>query len=497
MGQFPFAFERINETTWAYLSSFLMIALFFKFNRFWSIRNLDLLLILLLAPGILMVSIGDTGTPSTASAPAATVGTEPELGESGENRDPLQADSAARLPAELPAELPEGEEPGEAPLELDGEATAISYVQLGYYWLFAIGGLFLIRMLGDTALVRRPVLESNLTIGGLVFLGCTLTVFLILNVLLSTPSPEDVSGVQSAVKMLQRETAGQADVDQLIQRGPGYTLFSLLPVIPSFSGDEILDADTSPNSDLQEYIVAAKLLAITSQFAIVMGLILFCSWHFHNFRTGVEAATIYLILPYTAIYMGHAIHALPAALMIWAAVYYKRPWIAGLLIGFATGVSYYPLFLLPLWISFYWERGKWPFVYGFLIALVLCAGGLLFTSDSFEQFRAQLQRMLGIFEPRMEGLGGIWALGWDQWYRLPLLAAFIAFSISFVFWPIRKNIGTLLACSAAIMVALQFWHGFGGGTYLAYYLPLALVVFLRPNVEGRTALVELPAPRTG
>ena len=58
MDVFPFDYVPIPPTTWAYLSSFLMLALFFKFNRFWSFRNLDLVLIMLLAPGLLMIDAG-------------------------------------------------------------------------------------------------------------------------------------------------------------------------------------------------------------------------------------------------------------------------------------------------------------------------------------------------------------------------------------------------------------------------------------------------------
>ena len=43
-------YEPVNPTTWAYLSSLLTIALYFKFSRLWSVRNLDLLGIILFAP---------------------------------------------------------------------------------------------------------------------------------------------------------------------------------------------------------------------------------------------------------------------------------------------------------------------------------------------------------------------------------------------------------------------------------------------------------------
>ncbi len=44
MNEILFHYEKIDPTTWAYLASLLIIGLFFKFGRFWSVRNLDLLL---------------------------------------------------------------------------------------------------------------------------------------------------------------------------------------------------------------------------------------------------------------------------------------------------------------------------------------------------------------------------------------------------------------------------------------------------------------------
>jgi hypothetical protein len=91
----------------------------------------------------------------------------------------------------------------------------------------------------------------------------------------------------------------------------------------------------------------------------------------------------------------------------------------------------------------------------------------------------------------MEGLAGIWDLGWNGWYRMPLLVAHVALSLSFIFWPSEKNLGTLIAYTAAIMVAVQFWMGFDGGLCMAWYLPITLLVFFRPNLSGRVALAEL------
>ena len=89
-------------------------------------------------------------------------------------------------------------------------------------------------------------------------------------------------------------------------------------------------------------------------------------WHFDNIKTGIAAATLYLLLPYTALLTGVVDHVLPAALLIWAIVAYRRPLISGMLIGLAFGVIYYPAYLLPLWVGFYWRRGLLRFSLGVL-----------------------------------------------------------------------------------------------------------------------------------
>lgn len=58
MSEILLYYRRPDPTTWVYLSSFLTIGLFFVFHRFWSIRNVDILLLILLAPGLLMVHEG-------------------------------------------------------------------------------------------------------------------------------------------------------------------------------------------------------------------------------------------------------------------------------------------------------------------------------------------------------------------------------------------------------------------------------------------------------
>ena len=50
-------------------------------------------------------------------------------------------------------------------------ADSAAVEHAGYIWLFAVSGLFMLRLLLDAFMVRRPLLEPNLTVGGLTFLG--------------------------------------------------------------------------------------------------------------------------------------------------------------------------------------------------------------------------------------------------------------------------------------------------------------------------------------
>ncbi|GIX03716.1 MAG: hypothetical protein KatS3mg113_0722 [Planctomycetaceae bacterium] len=53
----------VNAPTWFYLSLLLILAVFFRFQRIWSLRNLDLVLLLLLSPGLLIVQATGVASP--------------------------------------------------------------------------------------------------------------------------------------------------------------------------------------------------------------------------------------------------------------------------------------------------------------------------------------------------------------------------------------------------------------------------------------------------
>lgn len=452
MSEFLFRYERLEPTTWAYLSALLIVALFFKFNRLFSIRNLDLLLLLMLAPGLLCVRLG------------------------------------------IENESPSGE-------------------LFGYWWLFGVNALLLVRTLWDSAMVRRPLLDPNMNASGLLFLAITLFMFLMANVLNGGADESDLYSAQRA-QMLSHRTASDVESSSIETHGPGFPLLFSLPAIPTsrFLGDEAAEpantesinnesngddastvddaapADSGPAPAFTTgQVITAQVAAIISQAMIVLGMILIGARHFENLTMGCAAAMLYLLLPYTAMWTGSVTHLLPAALMVWAVFNYRLPMLAGVLLGLAFGTIYYPVFLLPLWISFYWRRGMWRFFIGIGIALAALIITQIATSSDLAMFAERMQQMFGVHWPQSENLSGAWHY-WDPVFRWPILATFLGLSVlTMSLWPAPKTLASLLSCSAAVMLGVQFWHAHSGGLALAWYLPLLLLMIFRPNLEDRVA----------
>jgi hypothetical protein len=363
-----------------------------------------------------VVSSGDT--ESTASDERA-------IGNSEANSPLVNAETNTvdgADPALDEGELDDGEGVDEEKIATAGELaydSSRATQRNGFVWLFIVSALMLVRLLVDPTMVRRPLLEPNLSTGGLAFIGCSLFVFLMGNVISSTPSEDDLNGPRRAEQLLSGKS-DENDGEEYWKHGPGYAWLNVLPSIPTMpllrGGDKTAEADQAA------YATAAKTMAILAHLAIVIGVVAVGYVHFDSIKMGIGAATLYLMLPYTAQMTGRILHVIPAALMVWAIFCYRRP---------------------LMW---------WPV-----------------TSD----------------------LEGIWGLGWYAVYRIPVIAAFGTLCGALALWPAQKNLGTLLSCSGAVMVATQFWHGHGGGLYMAWFLPLLLLTIFRPNLEDRVALTVL------
>ena len=150
-----FQYEML-PTTWFYLSSLMIVAVFFRFNRVFSVRNLDILTLIFLTPGLIYVAMG--------SAPQ------------------------------------------------------------GYLWLAAIGAFGFSRLVFDSLLRRRPMLEPNLNVAGLTFACVAASAFIVPNLWLNRG---DFLESPRAWRLEQILTAADANDENAVkvEERPGFRPF--------------------------------------------------------------------------------------------------------------------------------------------------------------------------------------------------------------------------------------------------------------------------------
>jgi len=175
-------------------------------------------------------------------------------------------------------------------------------------------------------------------------------------------------------------------------------------------------------------------------------------------------------------------------LIVAALAAYSSPLWAGILIGLAAGWMPACLGLLPLWAGFYRRRGAWRFTMMCLGVVAACAamGSLIpGLSDWGRALGARTLAEVGLW-PTLDAtpIGGFWA-GIEPSYRIPVLIAHLALVLVTSYWPAEKDLGTLIAMSAALLVSSQFWYLGAGGTLVLLYLPLVLLMMFRPNLSSK------------
>ncbi len=436
-------FNLPNATTWLIFSFLLAMALFFKFSRLLSVRNLDVVMIFLLAPGLLIVQATRPQPRPIEQEPAVHIAAM--IGQEAMPQSPmLAAGDVARFTNQC----------GQA---LENQR----WLWWGYLWLLAGSVYFFCRCMLDLTLVQRPALTPNLQIGGLAWLAGALLICLL----------------AVAYRQVERHSNPAPTIT-----APASTFFLLHPP------EQAVFAVAYLWRDWPAWAVA--MLAFAGHGAVVVSLVLIGWRQFQDVALGMAAATFYLLLPYTGFAVGQLHHVLPMALFLGVLLTYRYPTFTGALLGIATAATYLPLFVLPVWVSFYRGRGVGRFLTGFLVALTLALGyiGLtLWLNDELDDSIA-LAMNTGAWQPwwkdpRTEGfwLGVHWA------YRIPVFLVFLSFVLGTTFWPSPKTLAHVIALSAAVFIGLQWWGADQGGIYILWYLPLLLLLIFRPNLQDRVA----------
>jgi hypothetical protein len=329
---------------------------------------------------------------------------------------------------------------------------------VGYLWLLGGSAYFLGRCLFDLALVRRPALSPNLNLSGMAWLAGALLVCL---TAVAARRPADASTTVGKPSLVE---------DELKRHATGQ--------VGQWTG--------GPNEEVGFWV--ERGFALGCHLAIVAALILIGAVHFQNATAGMAAATLYLLLPYTAYHVSQVHHVWPTALLLWAVFAYRRPTVSGLLLGLAAGSLFFPLVVLPAWVSFYRRRGAGRFAAAAALGASASLGlTVIFLSLDGRALGPTLHAMLNLADwlPwRVPATESIW-LGAHWAYRMPVFIVFAALMVATLFWPAPKNLAHVIALSAACLVGMQFWYADQGGVYVLWYLPLLVLLVFRPNLSDR------------
>jgi hypothetical protein len=481
-----FQYEML-PTTWFYVSTLIILASFFKFNRFWSVRNLDLITIILLTPGLIFLAIQDDQRGYVWLFIIGLCLVIRLLFDTVMVRRPF-----------LEPNLTSG-----------GMTFSCVFVVL-----FIIAALTINRgeridtvrtVRLEQVLTTRHINEKigmnpvtlsiprdewiNLPPGFRPFLALTERANLVLappaNIRdeIVKPTPPPVIAVP-ALPQAEPEVPIIENVPTLITaETPAVPAVPVLPTVtPTVTPSDPIAL--RPALPIWTLFLTATILG---HLALVLGFVYIGHCHFGDIRTGIACATLYLLHPYTNQMVGRLDHLIPAALILWGVAAYRRPFFAGLWIGAATALVWYPCCLVPLWCSFYRRRGLIRFLIGTVSSLAVFAVLLLFSPQGLGTFQEQFIHLFGkssliIFSKP----DGFWNPN-DIIYRVPVLSLFWVVCIGLTFWPSHKHLATLLSCSALLMLSVQFWQLHQGGLYMAWYLPLLILTIFRPNLEDRTA----------
>jgi len=459
-------FQEIDSATWFYLSLLLSIAIFFRFRRFFSLRNWDIITLFMLTPGLLATNKVETflklhPAVQPVAAESQLVGVDQQIKQ--------DANSVAVL-----AQSPDWQH----------------LKQFGYLWLFAGTFYFVVRCFIDLIIIRRPRLEQNLSTGGVVFLIVCLFSYLVVSILTRELDAGSRRGAHVALSLLEGETK----LPKEIIADPATVLFML----PSASVERALattSVQSAPNTKLlaEENIIRSAL--IIGHILIISALVV-CGWkHYQSIPTGLAMALLYLLIPATFMHAVKLDHLIPTSLLLWSIVFYRQSVVSGSLMGLAS-VSFFPLFLIPLWLSFYRKGGfkrYLTFFFGVTILLWLLVYFVPSLASFGELWSTSLSSKVLISQETAQKSVGFWTET-TQIYRLPIAIVFGIVVVGSFFIPREKTLADLISISAIIFLSVQFWYADRGGTYLHWYIPLLLLIIFRPNLSETFA--PPPAPST-
>jgi hypothetical protein len=316
--------------------------------------------------------------------------------------------------------------------------------------------------------------------------------------------------------------------DPMLSGTPGAGYAPLMYAAQAGMQFVLMEPANNPSPDRPELGEHSTYMApspTSSQF-LLAGFQLLAAWAL--FRIGQRCGSDSLGLALAALYCGSVgvlgvggsgdqiggmtfvSHIVPASVTLAAFRYLDRPMAAGALLAAAAAFGFYPAFMFPTWLGYYWgdsRKAAWQFVVGFGVVSLAVGVWVLMASrpaDGLGLVATIVQDTLGHqTDPQVYGRTpfGFWGqqTGVWRWLIQPMTGESAMLSPFFLLYCaflgataiMARNAGPvgLALLTSAVALGASIWKLHATAAYLAWYYPFLLIGALGPGTLVRRGVV--------
>jgi hypothetical protein len=204
-------------------------------------------------------------------------------------------------------------------------------------------------------------------------------------------------------------------------------------------------------------------------------------------------------------------HIVPASVTLVAFRYLDRPMAAGALLAAAAGFGFYPAFIFPTWLGYYWgdsRKAAWQYIAGFgAVSLAVGIWVLLASrpADGLGLVATIVRDTLGHqTDPEVYGRTpfGFWGQQTGVWRWLiqpmvgesamlsPFFMLYCAFLVATAIMARNAGLVGLALLTSAVVLGANIWKIHATGAYLAWYYPFLLIGALGPGMLMKRQLTD-------
>jgi hypothetical protein len=298
----------------------------------------------------------------------------------------------------------------------------------------------------------------------------------------------------------------------------------------------LMESKNEPSPDLPQLGEHSTYMAPspTSAQLLLAGSQLLAAWAL--FRIGQRLSSDALGLALAALYCGSVgvlgiggtgdqvagmtfvSHIVPAAVSLAAFRYLDRPMAAGALLAAAAAFGFYPAFIFPTWLGYYWgdsRKAALHYVIGFGVACLVVGVWVLLASrpaDGMGLIATIVRDTLGHqTDPEVYGRTpfGFWGQQTGVWRWLiqpmvgesamlsPFFMLYCALLVATAIMARNTGIVGLALLTAAVTMGANIWKINATGAYLAWYYPFLLIGVLGPGLLIRRSTAAPAAVTSG